>query len=250
MSTARKHIALPLLVLLLQSFALLQDKLVWKTIPTTELENAGKEISAYYTYAKLLSVDIVHQTYKGHTSAQPHDRSEGYFKADGNQYHSYLAGIHTIQNKQLKFVVDTAGKLIVLADARPLNVATELNASHLTAQKHIQACKKTTDKGLTLYRVEYKAPFEMEATELHLNLNHSIAAIHLYMRKALPLSNEKGAATAKPKASILYKNYNTKPVFAAGEFTHLPYFKLDGQKPVLTKKYSHYKIVDNRIDKK
>lgn len=244
-----KSILKSVTVMALMSFALVQDGIVWKAIPEREVEEVSREIGAFYTGKAQFSVNVVHQTYKGHGSNTPYDQSEGYVRRSGEQYHSYMLGVHTYQDKVVHFVVDSIQKTIVVSDKKNMAPQEGINLETALARENLLSCRKGVQDKKDVYRVDYKKGYTLQATELGVNADHSLAWITVYFREAVAVSNESDAARVQPKARIVYNGYNFAPRFTEKEFSHTTYFSIKEKKLVINNRYRNYQLLDNRITK-
>jgi len=227
----------------------LQDNAGWITIDQNELKELSKKMSAFYEGKKRFSVKVTHQTYKGHHALTPYDQSTGYIKRDGEQFHSLMAGIHTYQDQQFRFVVDSAQQSIIVADKKPFVATETIDWEHVVAQQQVAACRKKKQDKQILFRVDYKKNYQIEATELLVNADHSLAAVTIFFRNEIPVSANDKALKAQPKAKIIFSDYSFTPAFGAGEFAHKNFFTVSNKKLLPTARYKTYQLLDNRISK-
>lgn len=219
----------------------------WKSTTVDEIKKVSTEVSDFFETNKKLSFKIKHMTFKGHTSNSPYQELSGYFCRDNDNLHSYIMGIHTYQNKNFRFVIDTSRKTIIVDNIKSLKTSEEVNLQSVMAQKQLSKCLFVKTETGTIYRVEYKSPYSIESSEMEINKNNSMAGVTIFFRNEKTEKN--GNLKAKPKARVLFSAYNLKPVFNASEFDHTKYFTVKGKNVFAAKAYANYQLIDNRIKK-
>ena len=89
----------------------------WTNATKEEVAKEFEVINSWCRNTPAYSMIVTHTSYEDHTTTIPYETMSGYFKKENNNYHSYLLGIHTIQNAKYRVVVDTSNKIILIATA-------------------------------------------------------------------------------------------------------------------------------------
>lgn len=223
---------------------------VWTETTQKVFDAATKRSTEFYEGKGHYSVKVVHTSYRGHDAISAYEQTDGFYRFDHGSYHSYLAGMHTIQNKKYRVVIDTAAKSILVGDllSNKADDVSEINYknSMLDVNKFLKCPIGTADR----YRLEYNEKPLYEAYETELNAEGMMTEMVVFYRKEYPLNpQDNNSAKAKPKLMITWSEFNVKAVFAADEFSTDKYFIETNGKLTLTSAYRAYRLTDVRVKK-
>lgn len=232
------------------SFSRVQSQdVAWKTITKEDMANVFEQLSNWFKNSSAYSFTVTHVSYENYKTIVPYEKSVGYFKRDKNNYHSFLLGIHTIQNKKYKISVDTASKIIMVAntdssiwDTYKLDDYKVLLESCAT----IKMFNQTTDKR---YRLEFREGYPLSSYEFLIASNGVLKEITWYYAKEVQKDpDDEHSQKVKPRLSITFSDYKKNPVFNyKNEFDESAYFLNKGNKLVVTEKYKKFEISDQRL---
>ena len=214
-------------------------------------EETGKvfeKTNTWFRETPVYSLDVVHASFENYTTSSPADKAVGYFKKDGKNYHSFLLGIHTIQNKDYKIVIDTAEKIIAVANPDQLNWLKYTQDDYKVFLKNCTAIRTSKTGRYAFYRVELPENNPVAAYEFLIDEKGLAREISWYYNKEV--KKDENSPAAKPRMRISFSGYNEEPSFSYSEtFSEEPYFEKKNDKLVVTEKYQHFKLLDQRIKK-
>jgi hypothetical protein len=220
------------------------------SISKEEMGKVFEKTNTWFRATNAYSLDVTHASYENYTTPVPADRAEGYFKKEGNNYHSFLMGIHTIQNSQYKIVIDTAQKVIVVANPDQLAWLAYTQDDYKVVLKSATATRMRKTGRYTFYRVELSEQNPMGAYEFLIDENGLAREISWYYNKEVKLEENNAASAVKPRMSISFSDYQENPSFNFTEtFSEAPYFFKKNDQLLVTENYIKYQLLDQRIKK-
>jgi hypothetical protein len=222
----------------------------WTDISQKEFDAAMKSSGDFYKDKEHYSVKVVHTSYRGHESVTPYEQINGYYRYDHGLYHSFLTGVHTIQNNKYRIVIDTVANSILVGDpiAKRADEISEINYfNSMKDVKRFLSCAVGTG---VRYRLEYNQKPLYEAYETEFSTNGMMIEMTIFYRKEYAINpNDANSPKAKPKLKITWTEFSEKTVFAADEFSTQKYFTESNGKLTPTPKYKGYRITDVRVKK-
>lgn len=220
----------------------------WESVSKDNMAKVFEQMSNWYKNNATYSVVVTHASYQTHTTAVPYEKSVGFFKKEKNNYHSFLLGIHTIQNANCKIVLDTANKAMMVA-----NVDNSIWAAYtLEDYKHtLKMCKEikvmTIDKN-KMYRLEYAEGYPLERYEFLVSGDGSLKEIVWYYSKKIPKDiDDENSEKVKPRLSITISTYKQTQNTSKSEFDETKYFVKKGNKLFPAEKYKNFTLSDQRL---
>jgi hypothetical protein len=247
MRAAIKLIFIPVLLFLLA----FKGGDVWNTITVQEYNVAMEKVEKFYKEKKKYAVKVTHATYKGHDSEIPYQQSTGYFHYENGKYHSWLLGIHTIQDGKYKVVVDSVNKMIIVSDPDPKTTDELMHLNYTNSARYIIACKQSKTEDGEKFKLDFNEVPSYTSYLLAISAAGEIRGLTVYYRAEYPSdSKDPNSPKAKPKLSINYSGFTATPVFDAGEFSSAKYFTVEKNKLKATSLYSTYRISDARLTTK
>lgn len=221
----------------------------WEEISKDRLAKVFEQMSNWYKANTNYMVNVTHASYQTHSATVPYEKSTGFFKKENENYHSFLLGIHTIQNLSYKVVLDTVNKVMMVAniDKSIWNLYTfddykySLKTCTLVQQMSINTDKK--------YRITYQEGYPLEQYEFLMANDGSLKEIVMYYRKKIPKDPDNpNSEKVKPRLSISFSAYKkVQPNPNGDEFDEKKYFSDKGNKLVPTKKYQGFTLSDQRL---
>jgi hypothetical protein len=208
-----------------------------------QMNNWFKNTSAY-------SMTVTHASYENYTTTVPADKAVGYFKKDKNNYHSFLMGIHTIQNSTYKIVLDTADKIMMVANPDQLVWNTYTPDDYVLLLKTCSTIKLSIVGADKKYRIEFEKGYPLSAYEFIIDADGLPKEVVSYYAQEIKKDEEdKNSAKVKPRVSISFSGYKKNAVFNyKTEFDESKYFIRKGSKLLATENYKDFKFSDQRYN--
>ena len=220
------------------------------TISKEEMGTVFESTSNWFKNTPSYSLDVTHASFENYTTDVPSDKITGYFKKEGGNYHSFLMGIHTIQNKQYKIVVDTSEKIIMVANPDQLTFISYTQEDYKVFLKNSTATRKIKTGRYTFYKVELPEENPMSSYELLVDEKGLLREVKWYYNKEVKMDANDPESAVKPSMSISFSGYQESPVFNYAEtFSEAPYFAQKDGKLQLAPAYMSFKLLDQRIRK-
>lgn len=216
----------------------------WKEVSKEQAGKVFEKVNNWFKNTPAYSLNITHASYESYTSLVPAEKSEGYFKKQENNYHSFLLGIHTVQNISYRVVIDTTGHMILVAHPDKSIWEAYTTGDYATSLESCLSVKASETEKETRYRLEFSEEHPLQAYELIIGKDGLLKEVISYYRNR---KNEDGTAEITPRLSITFSGYNLKPLFVKNEFDDKKYFTDNNNMLALTKEYKDYKLSDQRL---
>ncbi|HWY97770.1 MAG TPA: hypothetical protein VNY36_01685 [Bacteroidia bacterium] len=218
----------------------------WLDISKDSLSATMEALNSHFAHMHNYSVKVTDESFASYTASTFHQKFSGYFKRDGESFHSYLGDVNTIQNKDYRISVDSVKKIIMISD--PVDYLNQiLTASDYSALLKVCTKVKISHTGdQSSYRLEFASGYPMIAYEI--TLKDSLPEkIVIYYSKAVKGANEN--ISAKPRMEIYFNNWVTNAKVPKSEFNAEKYLSKQGNKFILNPPYSaaKYKLLDERV---
>jgi len=190
--------------------------------------------------------NIEMRSYKGHASFASYDTFKGFFARSASDSHLFQLGVHTIQDKQHRVVMDEEQKILILAHRSPetdpmdnlqLNALTEL----------VEKAYIRLIPGGKQVQLKYPRGSEYEIIEFSIDNDHWLREMVLYFAYALTEHPDDPPSTAKkPKVVMDF----SKPQIGRTavnniEFRTGAYIKWEKKKPSAIDK--RFEFLDSRV---
>lgn len=222
----------------------------WSVIEKADFDSAIETMSQFYQKNRKFSENVTDRSYKGWDAVTPYETQTGYYECDNNKFHSYLMGIHTIQDDNYRITIDTSEKLIVVTDVAPISGEDVAQLSYKNSLTNATAYKSATTANGTIYRAEFNAIPSYSAYNLDVATNGQLRSMVIYYRDEFPINpKDQTSQKVKPKLEVAFTNFKTNSSFGAKEFDTGKYITLNGKALQLTTAYSTYQLTDARITK-
>jgi hypothetical protein len=223
----------------------------WITLSSGQFEKIFQDQESIYKKSGSYSLNIKHASFQDHTSIVPYEQVDGYIRRDGNNYHSLVLGIQTVQNAKMKLEIDSADKSILIA--APDKTFEPISMDDL--KKSVSGCSaiktRVLDKG-NAYRVEYGTKSSLESTEYFTETSGLINKMVLYYKE---MNYDPGYRERiekfKPRIEVVFSDFKTGVKFNfKDEFDDAKYVVFANSKYSGTGKYRDYHVFDTRPPKK
>lgn len=216
-------------------------------------EDMGKvfgKTNTWFRTTPVYSLAVTHASYEDYTTKTAVEKSSGYFKKEKNNYHSFLIGIHTIQNSQYKIVIDTTQKIIMVSNPDQLTWLAYTQEDYQAMLKNATATRMNKTGRYTFYRVELPEYNPVGAYEFLVDEKGLMREISWYYNREVKKDENDDASRVKPRMGISFSDYKEDISFNyADTFSEALYFEKKNNKLVLTEKYAAFKLLDQRIQK-
>jgi hypothetical protein len=220
------------------------------SISKEEMGKVFEKTNTWFRATPAYSMNVTHASFENYTIQVPVEKASGYFKKNGNNYHSFLLGIHTIQNSQYKIVIDTAQKVIVVANPDQLAWLTYTQEDYKVLLKNATATRMSKTGRYTFYRVELPANNPIGAYEFLIDEKGLAREINWYYNDEVKKDENDASSAVKPRMSISFSGYEENPSLNFTEmFSETPYFSKKDNKLIVAEKYTKFKLLDQRISK-
>lgn len=215
-----------------------------------EMGGVFEKTNSWFRLTSSYQLDVTHASYENYTTPVPFEKSTGYFKKEGSNYHSMLLGIHTIQNSKYKIVIDTAERIIAVANPDQLTWLSYTQEDYKVLLKNATDTRMSKTGRYCFYRVELPESNPIGAYEFLVDEKGLAREINWYYNREVKKDPDDNTSVVKPRMSISFSGYKESPSFNYQEtFSETPYFEKNNNKLVLTKKYGTFKLLDQRIKK-
>jgi hypothetical protein len=229
---------------------------VWESTSKQELIAAYQKACNWFINTPSYAFKIKYAAYDGHQSNKLNESSEGYYKRVAGSYISEAAGIKTLQNTNLKLVIDTADKIVTLMNPASLspNMASTQELEELL--NNVKALKKTKLAKTTKYRVEFNNNELYQAYEFTTNEKGLIIGLTYYYSEQAEHNDEENnfeknrAVKIKPRLEITFSNFQIPANYAESEFDEGGIVTKEKQKISLKPAYSTFRLIDYRLQAK
>jgi len=224
----------------------------WTSLGRPEMAKLFDKMNNWFKNTASYSLIITHASYENYNTMVPVERSVGYFKKDKNDYHSFLLGIHTVQNSVYKIVIDSSEKIMMVANPDQLTWNTYTAGDYEVMLKNCVAVKKMNNSVEKKYRIEFAAGSAISHYEFVFDQDEFLKEVISYYGLEIKKDgDDKNSPKVKPRISILFSGYKISPVLNyKEEFDESKYFFRKNGKLVPAERYRTFKLSDQRIYKK
>ena len=248
----RKLIYIAVCTSLVISFLAFQTQggLTWKPLSKKDAGKIFERTSAIFREMDSYTLRVSQCSYTDYQAMHEYEKQSGYFKKSGANYHSFLLGIHTIQNKKYKVVLDTASKTICLNNPDHAMESGMNQQQYSLMLNHFESLKVSDGLQEKHLRIEYPEGDPFHAAEITLGNDTLVKEINYYYSHAVHSDpNDKNSAKNKPRVKITFSDFKkNQKLNYSEEFDESKYVVLAaGTKPQLTAKYKNYRLRDQRF---
>jgi hypothetical protein len=224
----------------------------WIKIDEKETLTALKEGMNWYGKQKNYQVNILYESFEDYVTLVPSDKSEGYYKQEGKNYHSFALGIHTIQNERMKLIIDSARKTMIISDKDTATRMSPYSSDEIL--KLLSGTKGMLKQGIkegVQYRIDCGKNSSFERYEFTIGKDNMLCKLCYYLREAIShdVNNPKALKTM-PRAEIKFYNPVSKPALDyRKEFDESKYVVKKDNGYATTESFRKFRVKDLRIIK-
>ncbi len=243
--------ALLLLSMLLQGYGWPKNQ-GWQTLSVEEYDKLTARAENYFSTTQSYALDYSLASYKTHTDKVAFETEHGFVRRSGNNFHSYLLGIHTIQNAKYRFTIDSAYRTVVISE--PLK---DIDFSFIEAERKalrgsiVSIQKKEEGKGQKI-QVTFDKKSRVSTMEMFFSSTGFLEKSISYMRVELSENpTDPNAPKSAPRIEMNYLNYRSGLRFDyKKEFDEKPYFEESGGAFLPGARCKGFTVHDTRIVRK
>jgi hypothetical protein len=218
----------------------------WMNISADDAAKVYWNLNNLYSKTTSYSITVTYTSYENYTTQTSYETSSGFFNKYTTGYHSFLLGISTIQNSKYKIVVDTARKVIAVANPDKTFENSLTMADYKTLMENCTSIKVANEGNEKYYRIEFKSVYPINAYEYALSSTGWIKEMTLFYNKNYV--NENGEnVNIKPRLQIKYGNVKVGILENKSELDESKYFSKLGIKLIIASKYNGYVLSDQRV---
>lgn len=220
----------------------------WKELTKDQASKELNSVLNWFSATENYSVGLTHASYKDYTTTVPYEVQKGYLKKYKRNYHSLIAGIHTVQNEKYRIVADTIKKYMMLANASELLLESIGMEQLLLKLELCSSIKTLTKSNEILYRLEYNKQ-NMQRMDIKINKDGLIKEIVYYLNKEIKNEDRSSYSFVQPRLVITLDNYKLNVKYNPIEFSESSYITWKDSKAIATGRYSAYEFFDSRVKK-
>jgi len=221
--------------------------LQWKEIKKETMSTILEQMNNRFLKMHYYKVNITDASYADYTTAAYHERSAGYFIRMGDKFHSYTLGVHTLQDKQCRIIVDSVKKSVMISDPMDYFEKSLTSGDYDELLKICQKVLISHNEKQISYRMEFTkgAPY----TAYQITLKDSLPEkIVMYYSQAVQGKGEK--VKSAPRMEISFNNWqtNTTALWDAVQIKNYVDLDVKENKYVLKAPYAKkYTLFDGRV---
>lgn len=218
------------------------------SVSKDEMAKIFEKMNAWFRNTQSYSLIVTHASYENYTTEIPVEKMKGYFKKEKENYHSFLMGIHTVQNSKYKFVIDTSEKIMLVANPDQLAWTSYTPDDYTSLLKNCSTIQMSiigTDK---LYKINLPAYSPIGAYEFLINPDGLPKKIVWYYNQEIQKDENDEKSKVKPRVAIFFSDYTTTNSFNfKNEFSEELYFVNHKSVLMPVGKYKNFKLNDQRL---
>lgn len=217
----------------------------WKEISKEQAAQELNKALNWFSINDNYSLSLTHSSYKDYSTAIPYEVQKGYLKKYKRNYHSLIAGIHTIQNDKYRIVADTVKKYMMLANASDI-LLDPIGIEQLLANlKQCSSIKTLATTNEISYRLEYGQQ-NMQRMEVKLGKEGLLKEMIYYINKEVKNEDRSSYSFVQARLLIRLDNYKTNLKHSSADFAESAYISWKENKPQPAGKFSAYEFFDSR----
>jgi len=217
----------------------------WTPSTKAELQSSLEKLDKKMRGLANYEVNVTHLSFEDNTSDIVHDKATGFYRRDQKRYHSLMMGVETIQNENIKVVIDTAKKIIAVVNPDATlehQGSPELRSIILDRTTSIM---KSQQSQSIAFKIDFSENYSMTSCQLAMFDNSLIKEIVMCYSKKV--KNHQGKEV-HPKLKIQFTGWKEDVKFPAQEFSDAKYVVKEGKQYHLTSAYKNYKLQDQRFN--
>ncbi len=225
----------------------------WENASRQELVAAYRISYNWFINTPSYSFKLNYISYGDAVSKEPIENSEGYYKRVANNCVSEIIGIKTLQNANLKVVVDTADRLVTVTDPGNLSPAMTGQEELMALLDNARGLKKMKQSKSTRYHIDFKEGGQYEAYEFIVNDKGQGEGLTYYYQEQITRADGEGEdkeIKMKPRLEIRFSDYQVPAKYTESEFSERGILVHEKGKLNLTAAYRNFRLLDYRLQAK
>ncbi len=230
-----------------------QTTSAWQIVSKEEIVSSYKNICNWFINTSNYAFDMKYTSYKGHSSSDIIENSNGYYKRSGKKYATEVVGIKTIQNEKARIIIDTNDQVIAISNPSSLSPNIQSSEDLIKLLENVKSLKKKNLGKLTTYRIEFKKNELYEAYEFSVNDKSLLEKLTYYYAEQTEkdygddFSKKPSETKMKPRLEIIFSNYQVPAIVKDSDFNDKSIVIASNNKVELLEKYKVYQLKDYRI---
>lgn len=161
-------------------------------------------IHDYYSQKKY-ALDVSYSSYKGHESTVPEDDMSGYVIKEGDVIESYQLGIYSIQDDEIKLLIDSSEQYVGLTYPDTTNTQGFNKEAFEQSKLRMEKMLLNYEGRDAVVQFIYKAGYEYQNVTMKISPNGLVKEMTLYFSSDLEYETASGDK-AKDKAKVVVKS--------------------------------------------
>jgi len=191
------------------------------------------------------SLKVIYRSFKGHSSSHPEDEMTGFISKKGNIFESYQLGVYSIQNENIKVIVDSAEMTINLTYPDS-NITSFYSKEQFEESKYnLSSIEHYKRSQSDIIIMTYKYGYSYSKIELSIAKKGFINEMILYLTNTVKYKDENNnIKEEKAKISINYLDISSQSNGLKLNMEDIVIKTKGGYE--LTSKYKGYELIDYR----
>lgn len=197
------------------------------------------------------SIDFVYEYFDSVGSSRASETYSGFYRKSYDKIHSMHFGVEMYQDENNRLIIDNESKRIMLTSVPDDSIIepTQMNfGPYLSIAEDIEICRLGD---VRQFKLKFNPELGLEITELTLLTDTSYLLYRINMQHNLQnTSNELyhyDESSLNPFTQIHLKNYKFHPQFSNSEFDYKHILNCNSQTCNLTKSYSNYTLINQKL---
>ncbi|MFM9986067.1 MAG: hypothetical protein ACKVOK_12585 [Flavobacteriales bacterium] len=221
----------------------------WQTINKQRFEELLAPTVAFFS-SESFSFKLSYTSYLGHSSQKPFDTMTGFAFKDGKRHYYNMPGQLTLQNEDMRILLDSAEKVIIAMDRDDKfeNTANDfLYETLFSADNTLEYA--SLPGGAGIIRIKFLNHLEYEMQETRIGQDGLVDSITLFYKNEIEEEVD-GKPTGKVKPKMVCQFSEMITGVSLPEKFNLEKVIVKEKKTIkAVGKYADYELVDYRIDK-
>jgi hypothetical protein len=219
----------------------------WTEAKKEDMSKILEALNNHFLKMHYYSMNITDASYADYTTLVYHEKSAGYFIRQADHFHSFILGVHTLQDKYCRLIVDSSQKKMMISD--PMDYFDQsLNFSDYN--ELFKLCSKIQvahSPNQIAYRMEFAkgSPYSAYQITLKDSLPQKIV---MYYSNPVQGSGEKMKAV--PRMEITFDNWKTNSAVHQDNWQiskYVDFNKKENKYTLKTPYAGKYTLFDGRV---
>jgi hypothetical protein len=241
MKTLKKILVLYIALLVTPVFA--GANIHWLTIEKNVMAADLLAMSQYFQRMHTYQLEMTDASFENYTTDVYHQKATGYYKRNGYEFHSFMMGVHTIQDNVCRLTIDSAKKLMIVADPTKSMDNKLALSDYEFLLKIATKLQKAKVGDYLYYHMEFEKDYQFTAYDITLKDSLPVKAVMYYSKKV-----KQGDKLQQPRVEMNYDKWLLNVVDKETAFSISKYVEKKGGEYFLTPAYAgKYKLLDQRV---